>query len=474
MYKTAKFHRGKKNRPHYTKELQFIFQFQEQEAACKMYSAAVRLFARNLQRVAGSQLSQTNALRSKHSALFHQLPRTAVFASRMSSSSTETNSAAEEVELDDEQSSITNQYIRPSTQKVILHTAFEVSESAELTSSITEDDKELEKTLRILCMELESMRQEGSQVPEALSLNDWRSLLQLKSFSKRKKFYQFLFIKGVKKSLEKEKKQKRSLKYKATLEANQEEATKINQKYGLMHNCIFLRIYNATITENDNYRLVRAMQMDEQKLFIDCGYEQNLSQYEIANLSSQLLLAFSNNRSHADPFVLHMCNLRPEDMTVKMLERTLPTVYHPTFPINVTDKHYLDMVPKEKLVYLTPHCKEVMETYDHEAVYVIGGIVDRSNQEPLSLAKAKREGLRMAKLPLDQYFNWNSSHKSLTIDQMVKIMLDMRSTGDWNYALQHVPRRKIRSDEEFVRERRANDPFSRWDNRRQPFQRKGY
>jgi mitochondrial ribonuclease P protein 1 len=439
-----------------------------------MYSAAVRLFARNLQRVAGLQLPQTNALRPSHSALFHQLQTSAVFSTRKSSSSsTETNSAVVEVESDDEQTVAANQYIRPSTQKVILHTAIEVSESAELTNSITDGDKELEKTLRILSMELESMRQEGSQVPEALSISDWQSLLQLKSFTKRKKFYQFLFIKGVKKSITREKKQKKALQYKAYLETKQDEANQVNQKYGLMHNCILLRIYNATITENDNYRLVRAMQMDEQKLFIDCGYEQNLSQYEINNLSSQLLLAFSNNRAHADPFVLHMCNLRPDDMTVKMMERTMPTIYHPTFPINVTDKHYLDMVPKEKLIYLTPHCKEVMETYDHDAVYIIGGIVDRSNQEPLSLAKAKREGLRMAKLPLDQYFNWHSSHKSLTIDQMVKIMLDLKHSGDWKYALQHVPRRKVRSDEEFLQERRAKDPFSRWDNRRQPY-RKGY
>lgn len=442
-----------------------------------MYSAAVRLFARNLQRVAGLHLPQTNALQATPSALFHHLRRSPAFSTSASNSSTETNAVPEEQAPDAEQPAIAGRYMRPGTQKVIIHTPIEVSESAELVSSITDNDPELEKTLRVLSMELESMRQEGAQVPEALSIENWRNLLDLKSFSKRKKFYSYLFIKGVKKSLAKEKRTIKGMKYQAKLNAIEEEVTSGHLKYGLMNNCIMLRVYNATITENDNYRLVRAMQLDEQKLIIDCGYEQHLSQYEINNLSSQLLLAFSNNRVHPDPFVLHMCNLKREDATVRLMERSLPTVYNPTFPIHVTDKHYLDMVPKEKLIYLTPHCKEVMETYDHDAVYVIGGIVDRSNQEPLSLAKAKKEGLRMAKLPLDQYFNWQSSHKSLTIDQMVKIMLDMRHTGDWKYALQHVPRRKIRSDEEYVRGRKEHDPFSRWDDReerRQPFRRKGY
>lgn len=62
----------------------------------------------------------------------------------------------------------------------------------------------------------------------------------------------------------------------------------------------------------------------------------------------------------------------------------------------------------------------------------------------MSLAKAKRLGLRMARLPLDQYLQWGSgSGKSLTLNQMVNILLDLKQTGDWMHALRHVPRRKI-------------------------------
>ncbi|CAD7015478.1 unnamed protein product [Ceratitis capitata] len=66
-------------------------------------------------------------------------------------------------------------------------------------------------------------------------------------------------------------------------------------------------------------------------------------------------------------------------------------------------------------------------------------MVDTVNNEPLSLAKAKRLGIRMARLPLDRYLQWGSgSGKSLTLNQMVNILLDLKTTKDWAQALKHV------------------------------------
>lgn len=60
------------------------------------------------------------------------------------------------------------------------------------------------------------------------------------------------------------------------------------------------------------------------------------------------------------------------------------------------------------------------------------------------MAKAKRLGLRMARLPLDQYLQWGAgSGKSLTLNQMINILLDLKNTGDWMTSLRHVPRRKV-------------------------------
>lgn len=52
-------------------------------------------------------------------------------------------------------------------------------------------------------------------------------------------------------------------------------------------------------------------------------------------------------------------------------------MHEPWFPLNVHEKSYLNVFPKNQLVYLTPHSPEVMTNYDHDAIYIIGGIVDK-------------------------------------------------------------------------------------------------
>lgn len=43
-----------------------------------------------------------------------------------------------------------------------------------------------------------------------------------------------------------------------------------------------------------------------------------------------------------------------------------------------------------------------------------------------------------------RYLHWGAgSGKSLTLNQMTSILLDVKSSGNWDHALQHVPRRKI-------------------------------
>lgn len=57
----------------------------------------------------------------------------------------------------------------------------------------------------------------------------------------------------------------------------------------------------------------------------------------------------------------------------------------------------------------------------------------------------------MAKFPINQYLTWGtSSSKSLTLDQSIKVMLDLRHTGDWKKALENVPTRKLKPAREYM------------------------
>lgn len=114
----------------------------------------------------------------------------------------------------------------------------------------------------------------------------------------------------------------------------------------------------------------------------------------------------------------------------------------------------MDLYPRENIVYLTPHCDTELKDYDSDNVYIIGGIVDKSLREPLTLAKAKRDKVKMAKLPLDRHLNMKGA-KSLTLNSMVSILLDWRIEKDWKSVLErYVPRRKIKTIEQLEEEER--------------------
>ncbi|XP_049858774.1 mitochondrial ribonuclease P protein 1 homolog [Schistocerca gregaria] len=309
-------------------------------------------------------------------------------------------------------------------------------------ASITNGNPDLEKKLKILNLEIDVLRQEGAQVPENVNTEQWKELLSMPTRSKRLKYLKYLWKIEMKELSRLKKKQMRQQERLKGLEhAGQEETAHI--QYGLGKNTLFLRVYDTTINRFYNSRLLTAM-MFGQKLVMDCSYDSQMVKREAQNCAKQLMMAFAENRLHDDPFDLHLCNINRESVTMQELHKFINPLYEDHFPLNLTENSYLDLFPKDKIVYLTPHCREELIHYDHEAVYVIGAVVDKSSLGPVSLAKAKREGVKMAKLPLDRYLTWGAgSGKSLTLNQMIQILLEIKTSGDWGKALSFVPRRKL-------------------------------
>lgn len=164
-------------------------------------------------------------------------------------------------------------------------------------------------------------------------------------------------------------------------------------KYELQYNSLFLRIYDTKINSFYNKKLIEALQFG-QKIVIDCGYDQDMTGRENKNCAKQLMLVFAENRMHSgegeirslnmllllsviDPFDIHYANYNKESEIATGLLKYIPTLYDSDFPTSIHENSYLDVFPKEKLIYLTPHCRQEMETFDHEAVYIVGGIVDK-------------------------------------------------------------------------------------------------
>uniref|UniRef100_T1HKU4 RNA (guanine-9-)-methyltransferase domain-containing protein 1 n=1 Tax=Rhodnius prolixus TaxID=13249 RepID=T1HKU4_RHOPR len=235
--------------------------------------------------------------------------------------------------------------------------------------AITKGDSELLQKLKVLMLEMEVLRQEGGRVPENMSTERWCEILHTKSKSQRIKQLGFWWINEKKKERDKEKRELKRL----AREESKKHFTKDSGHifYGFGGSTIFQRMYDTTMDRWKNWKLMEAM-MFSQSLVIDCGYEDCMNNAELSNCAKQLLILFAQNRSHREPFNLYFCNASRDNKLIMKLEKSLPTMHNPDFPMNITEKTYTEIFPREKLVYLTPHCREELKVYSEDDIYIIG------------------------------------------------------------------------------------------------------
>lgn len=314
--------------------------------------------------------------------------------------------------------------------------------------------EENRKKIHLILLEYVNNRDTVGRVPSRLSVKDMTELMELRSLLARSRYFNYLFKTEKAELANKRMKERRRLEREAAKEERRRRALEdgsVNHiQYGI-ENTIFLFIRDTSMARFYNYRQMYAA-MFGQTLIYDLDYEQEMTKREVVNAADQLQEVYGANRTHPDPFNLVFCNVREGSVYKKKLLGSLPHLEQPNCLITTTEKNYLELYPRERLVYLTPDAKQTL-TYDHEAIYIIGAIVDKGSQKPLSLAKAKREGIKMAKLPLENYLQWGqSASKTLTLNSLINILLEMKTTGDWRKAFSFVPRRKLKSEHELQAE----------------------
>lgn len=237
---------------------------------------------------------------------------------------------------------------------------------------ITGGDEETLSKFNLLLLEVDVLRQDGVKVPKSMSTDQWKELFALKSRSQRLKFLKYLWTIDMKKLSDKRKKEDRKVKYlEKRFQQDLENSTNEHIKYGFQGSTIFIRIYETSINLHYNNKLVQAMKFG-QNIVIDCGYETDMSNMENKLCAKQLSLLFAENRKDREPFNVHFCNINREGVLFNQLKKLIPTIDEPHFPVNVTENHYLDLFPKEKLVYLTPHCRTELLNFNHDDVYIVG------------------------------------------------------------------------------------------------------
>ncbi|KAM9765159.1 tRNA methyltransferase 10 homolog C [Menidia menidia] len=319
-------------------------------------------------------------------------------------------------------------------------TGSDEEEDMKETGGDSKESSSLEATRELVLM----WRQAGKLVPQEMTEEEVQTLANLATKSARKKYLKFLAIKEGHKRSRKEKQQKRRAEKEASLmEQRGLDSTEEDwdDKGSKLKNTPFLQFWDRTQDKLLAWRSAQAMVFG-QPLVFDMSYDSNMTKREIDNTVSQLLEVEGWNRRATEPFHLHFCNLQPDGpYKQELLKRYGAETWERLF-VTDSDRQHVDLFPREQLVYLTADSPNVLRTFDHSKVYIIGALVDRSIQSGLSLANAKRLKLATARLPLDEYLHWDVGAKNLTLDQMIRIMLTIKDTGKWEEALQFVPKRK--------------------------------
>jgi len=90
--------------------------------------------------------------------------------------------------------------------------------------------------------------------------------------------------------------------------------------------------------------------------------------------------------------------------------------------IHFHEKDYLDIFPKDKLVYLSSESDNVIKELEQDKIYIIGGLVDHNSHKGICYKKAVEQGIAHGQLPIGEYFDVKT-RKVFTINQVFEILL---------------------------------------------------
>lgn len=182
---------------------------------------------------------------------------------------------------------------------------------------------------------------------------------------------------------------------------------------------------------------------DDPKIIIDCSFDKNLSKKHSCIISRQIINGFADNRKNRLPFNMHCSNVDMNTILMKEANKMMPNLMKS--PLEMHTEDVGDLYPRDKLVYLSQHSPNVLTKYNPNDIYIIGALVDKGFEGPITLGRAKELQIRHAWLPLARYISWGCADRGLPLNILIQILLNVKNNGgDWTKAFQHVPARKIK------------------------------
>ena len=161
---------------------------------------------------------------------------------------------------------------------------------------------------------------------------------------------------------------------------------------------ICLRYSSSTLIKYVRFEALYAQQHGPY-IVLDMDYRHLMSVRERTNTVKQILDAMGYNLQMKNPFFFHLTGVgdSPEQQFKRFNDITA------RFEVNATAESYLDLFPREQLVYLSPDAPVELQHFDPNLVYIVGGLVDKKFQVRESFSRAREQKIKMARIPLDTY-----------------------------------------------------------------------
>ncbi|THH11926.1 hypothetical protein EW145_g335 [Phellinidium pouzarii] len=205
------------------------------------------------------------------------------------------------------------------------------------------------------------------------------------------------------------------------------------------------------------------------RVVVDLGFDDLMSEKEVASLSSQLAYTYNAQRNAVCPFssLLYTSlngrlRARLDSQSDAGYRRWSGTEWWEEGYDRLWNEERKQVASadytgeseentkkpcrseKDKVVYLTADADEELEELKEEETYIIGGIVDHNRYKNLCLKKAAESGIRTARLPIGKYLAEMTSRKVLTVNQVFEILVHWVESKNWEEAMYSVmPKRKF-------------------------------
>ncbi|KAM3963400.1 tRNA methyltransferase 10 homolog A [Aphomia sociella] len=198
---------------------------------------------------------------------------------------------------------------------------------------------------------------------------------------------------------------------------------------------------NANLDSGPSRKALKKMKLEKSKknigVVIDLSFDHLMIEKDRFKVIKQILRCYSINRRSDTPLQFHITSFGE-----KARNDIARHNGYENWDVEFHEESYINKFPKENIVYLTSESDNIVENFEEDTYYVIGGLVDHNKHKGLCHRIAVEQGIRHAQLPLGKYVNMKT-RKVLTIDHVFEIILKVCDGVPWQEALIKVlPERK--------------------------------